>query len=161
MHPMRFRTPSPGFVVSAALMIMGVALLPFPGHWLTAQAPQVKTSGSTFYAQEGGRNVALFKGDATQQPEGVVLLRNFRMETLSAREEPEMIITSPECRFKVATRSAASEGPIKLRRADGLFSIEGTGFDWNQQETRLAISNQVRAVIRRTVFATTTNALPQ
>lgn len=37
--------------------------------------------------------------------------------------------------------------------------IEGEGFHWDQKETRLVISNRVRAVIRRNLFSGT-NALP-
>jgi hypothetical protein len=157
---MRFRTSSSGILLAAALA-MGAAWVTLPTIWLAAQAPQVKTGGSTFYEREAGRNRARFQGDASQQPDGLVLLKKFRMETLSEREEPEMTIAAPECLFNVVTRSAWSSGALKVSRADGLFTLEGEGFHWDQKETRLAISNKVRAVIRRNLFAQSTNSTPR
>lgn len=157
---MRLRTPSPGILAATALIVgAAVAFSPIPG--LRAQAPQVRTGGSTFFEREGGRNRARFQGDASQQADGLVLLKKFRMETLSEREEPEMMVSAPECLFSVSTRNAWSAGELKVSRADGLFSLEGEGFHWNQKETRLAISNKVRAVIRRNLFSPSTNSPPR
>ena len=157
---MRLRTPLPGFFAAAALCV-GALVAFFPVPWLGAQAPQVRTGGSTFFERDGGRNRARFQGDASQHGDGLVLLKKFRMETLSEREEPEMTVSAPECLFNVSTRSAWSSGELKVSRADGLFSLEGVGFHWNQKETRLAISNKVRAVIRRNLFSPSTNTPPR
>lgn len=123
--------------------------------WLLAQAPTITTGGSTFFERQAGRNRTRFQGDASQFPDGRTLLKRFRMETLSEREEPELRIEAPECFFDLASKSASSSGPLKLSRADGLFSLEGRGFLWNQKENRLVISNEVRAVIRRSLFKIT------
>lgn len=158
---MRLRTTSSGILAAAALIVGAVVVASFPSPWLKAQAPQVRTGGSTFFEREGGRNRARFQGDASQQADGLVLLKKFRMETLSEREEPEMSVSAPECLFSVSTRNAWSSGELKVSRADGLFTLEGEGFHWNQKETRLAISNKVRAVIRRNLFSSSTNSPPR
>ena len=127
--------------------------------WLIAQAPAVTTGGSTFFAREAGRNRTRFHGDVSQHPDGRIRFTKFRMDTLTEREEPEMHIEAPECLYEIKSNSASSAGPLKVSRADGLFSIEGEGFHWDQKETRLVISNRVRAVIRRNLFSGT-NSLP-
>jgi len=146
---MRRRMPTRPFsrmICAAALAATG---------WLFAQAPQVKTGGSTFFEREGGRARTRFHGDVTQQPDGKMLLTKFRMETLTDREAPDLRIEAPQCFFDLPTKSAWSSGALKVSRADGFFTLEGEGFTWNQKDTRLVISNSVRAVIRRNLFSST------
>ena len=139
---------------------LAVATTVATAGWLLAQAPAITTGGSTFFEREAGRNRTRFQGDVTQLPDGRMLLKRFRMDTLTEREEPEMRIEAPECFFELGTKSAWSSGRLKVARSDGLFTLEGEGFAWSQKLTRLVISNQVRAVIRRSLF-TVTNAPPK
>lgn len=119
---------------------------------LLAQAPQITTGGTTFFARENGRNVTRFQGDAAQLPDGRLQIRNFRMETLGDREEPEMRVEAADCIVEALSRNASSAGPLKVSRADGLFSLEGVGFAWNQKDGRLVITNKVRAIVRMKLF---------
>lgn len=135
--------------VAAATAVAAVATA---AGLLMAQAPQLTTGGTTFFARENGRNVTRFQGDAAQLPDGRLQIRNFQMETLGEREEPEMRIEAADCIVEAVSRNANSAGPLKVSRADGLFSLEGVGFSWNQKDGRLVITNQVRAVVRMKLF---------
>lgn len=78
-----------------------------------------------------------------------VLIRKFSMDTFAGDGSPEISVEAPECLFNLADKSASSQGSIKVVRADGSMSIEGVGFSWNQSAAHLVISNQVRAVLRK------------
>ncbi|MSU33900.1 MAG: hypothetical protein EXS36_02095 [Pedosphaera sp.] len=124
---------------------------------LTAQTPTNAPSAArkvSFYHKEGNRNVAhITASEATPQGGSLLLARNFRMETFREKDgSEELVAEAPECLFDMTTKLASSPGPIQVRHADGLFFLEGRGFRWDQESSRLIVSNHVHTVIQIAFF---------
>lgn len=121
---------------------------------LTGQTPKNAPAVGrriSFYHKDGDRNVAHFTAaEAVPQGSSFYLTRNFHMETFREQDgSEELLIDAPECLFDVTTKRASSPGPIRVRHADGLFILEGVGFQWDQENSRLVVSNQVHTVIQK------------
>lgn len=124
---------------------------------MTGQTPNNTSSAArrvSFYHKEGNRNVAHFTAsEAIPQGGSLLLTRNFRMETFREKDGSEEVLAeAPECLFDMTTKLASSPGPIQMRHADGLFYLEGRGFRWDQENSRLIVSNQVHTVIQTAFF---------
>lgn len=137
-----------GITVCAALVAAGI---------LTGQTPNNAPSAArkvSFYHKEGNRNVAHFTAsEAIPQGGSLLLARNFRMETFREKDgSEELLAEAPECLFDMTTKLASSPGPIQVRHADGLFFLNGRGFRWDQENSRLIVSNQVHTVIQTAFF---------
>ncbi len=134
-----------GTSVCAVLIAAGILTGQTP-----ANAPAVGRRLS-FYHREGDRNVAHFTAaEAVPQGISIYLARNFHMETFREKDgSEELLIDAPECLFDATTKRASSPGPIRVRQGDGLFVLEGVGFQWDQENSRLVVSNQVHTVIQK------------
>src|SRR5690242_10459042 len=55
--------------------------------------------------------------------EGMVLLKEFRMETFARTGERQTISSAPECIYDTVNRTVTSAGPMKMQTADERFFI--------------------------------------
>jgi len=88
--------------------------------------------GATAVPRAGGRSFDVTKAK----------VQNFRVNG-----EGEMIVEAPECVYDADQRSVSSPGLLRLRTADGAFSLEGEGFAWLQSSSRLFVSNRVHTIV--------------
>jgi hypothetical protein len=88
--------------------------------------------------------------DALPLPDnnGSVRIKNLKLETFNTNGTPGLIIEAPACVYDTINGIATSAGPLQVRSADGRFRVGGTGFLWRQDDSYLAISNQVDTVIK-------------
>jgi hypothetical protein len=88
--------------------------------------------------------------DALPLPDnnGSVRIKNLKLETFNTNGTPGLIIESPACVYDTINGVANSAGPLEVRSADGRFRITGVGFLWRQDDSSLAISNQVDTMIK-------------
>jgi hypothetical protein len=92
--------------------------------------------------------------DALPLPDnsGSVSIKNLKLETFNTNGSPGLIIEAPGCVYDTINGLANSAGPLQVRSADGRYRITGVGFLWQQDDSTLTISNQVRTVIKAGTF---------
>jgi lipopolysaccharide export system protein LptA len=78
----------------------------------------------------------------------LVLVTGARLETFKENGEPELVMETPECTHDSANHTVSSAGPLLVKMADGSFSIQGVGFQFQQTNSTLTISNRVETVAR-------------
>ena len=104
------------------------------------------------YDRKSGRVKSLLLGDtAKPQGPGEVLVTGARLETYTYRDDRrivDLIIEAPSCLFNFRTRVASSKGRMRAYRADQSASVEGTGFEWRQRNSKLVIQDQVRTEMK-------------
>lgn len=84
------------------------------------------------------------------QPSGAgkYLVKNLRIETYYEDGQPEFTLEAPDCLYDFSARRATSAGPLKISVQGDRCVITGEGFLWQQAESSLIISNQVRTLLR-------------
>lgn len=85
--------------------------------------------------------------EASPQPGGLLVIRQFRLRMFDPAGKPTMVVTAPECIYDTTAETASSAGPLHLENGDGTFRLDGEGFLWRQTNSFLNISNQVRTVV--------------
>ncbi len=100
-----------------------------------------------------GRLRSLLMGDSmVAKGPGLMLVRGVRLETYAYDGEQrivDLIVVAPECLFNLRTRVVSSSGPMKATRADGGLRLNGVGFEWKQQVSKLVVHSNVRTVLRQ------------
>jgi len=61
--------------------------------------------------------------------------------------QPQVIVKASECIYDAARQEANSPGKLSLQNGDGRIRIEGEGFLWQQTNSFLTVSNEVRTTI--------------
>ena len=132
----------------ALLAALGVSAQVLPGQGVQKRVklPDHDRGGS-------GRLRSLLMGDSmVEQRPGLMLVRGVRLETYAYNGEKrfvDLIIEAPECLFDVRTRVVSSSGPMKATRADGGLRLDGIGFKWKQQTSKMVVYSNVRTVLRQ------------
>jgi hypothetical protein len=78
---------------------------------------------------------------------GLLLIKQFKLETFTVDGKPELIVEAPSCTYDTSHATASSPGPLQVRTGDGKFRVAGDGFLWRQTNSFLTISNNVHSVI--------------
>src|SRR6266568_229159 len=91
----------------------------------------------------------LLEGATAQpQPGGRALLTDAKLQTFRETGEGQMVVETPQCFYDSGRQTVSSPGPLRVQTADGKFSIEGTGFLWQQTDASLIISNDVHTTVQ-------------
>jgi len=86
-----------------------------------------------------------------------LVLAGARLVVFDDEGKTNLIVMSPHCRYHTDNKTISSSGRLQVATGDGQFAIEGEGFEWNQAVTRLTISNQVHAILRKDLVAAQTS----
>ena len=86
--------------------------------------------------------------EAEPGPDGVILIQNAKLQTFHEDGSREMIVRAPHCVFDSRQRTVSDAGPLQVQTSDNKLLLEGVGFFWQQTNSDLIISNQVRTTIR-------------
>ena len=84
-----------------------------------------------------------------QLPNNQMLITSLYLETYREDGKVEMIVEAPECLYDSKRRVASSAGNMKARQADGKYTITGEGFEWQQTNSVLIISNRAHTIISK------------
>ena len=84
-----------------------------------------------------------------QLPNNQMLITTLHLETYRDDGKVDLIVEAPECLYDSKRRTATSAGEMKARQADGKFTITGRGFEWQQTNSVLIISNRVHTFINK------------
>jgi len=132
----------------ALMTALGVTAQVLPGQGVQKRVklPDHDRGGS-------GKLRSLLMGDSmVEQRPGIMLVRGVRLETYSYNGEKrfvDLIIEAPECLFDVRTRVVSSSGPMKATRSDDGLRLDGVGFKWKQQTSKMVVYSDVRTVLRQ------------
>lgn len=88
--------------------------------------------------------------------DGVILIRNAKLQTFHDDGSKDMTVRTPHCLFDSRLRTVSSDGPLQVQTSDDKLLLEGVGFFWQETNSDLIISNQVRTTIRGTLTNTFT-----
>ncbi len=108
-------------------------------------------STSEYYEPPNERQVKfqLTGANARRLTGGKVLLSQMQLETFRETGQRDTIIEAPECTYDTLQRVASSPGQLHVRSGDGRLTVDGEGFLWQQDNSLLTVSNQVRALVQR------------
>jgi lipopolysaccharide export system protein LptA len=81
------------------------------------------------------------------QGPGRYLASEAKLQTFRQDGQAELVVSTPECLLDSASRSVSSPGPLRVETADGKFLIEGEGFQYQQTNSSLFISNKVHTTV--------------
>jgi hypothetical protein len=85
--------------------------------------------------------------EASPQADGLLLIKQIRLEEFDVDGKLEVVAEAPECVYDTMNGVASSAGHLQLQTGDGNMQIEGEGFLWRQTNQWLTISNRVQTVI--------------
>ena len=133
-----------------ALVVLAPGLGLFP--WLGRAQPITVTGGfksAEYYpAPNETQMKSLLEGASVQpQPDGRVLVTEAKYRTFRTNSEVELSVEAPQCFYDQDQRTISSSGPLHMQIANGLFSIEGEGFLWQQTNSMLMVSNRVHTIL--------------
>lgn len=90
--------------------------------------------------------------EAEPQPDGLILIRDARLQRFHEDGTLEMTVMTPSCIFDAKQQTVNSAGPIQVQMSDDKLFHEGEGFAWRQtNDWDLIISNRVRTIVRGTL----------
>ena len=100
-----------------------------------------------------GRRSVLKGTDAEHIGERIYRITAPRVTMFKADDTLELVIEAPVCLFDQNRNVAYSDSSLSLKTADGKFSIQGLGWIWRPEESRLTISNQVVSFVDKGAVA--------
>lgn len=86
--------------------------------------------------------------EAEPQSDGLILIRDARLQTFHEDGSREMTVTTPHCLFDSRLQTVSSAGPLQVQSSDDKLLLEGEGFFWQPTNSDLIISNRVRTTVR-------------
>jgi hypothetical protein len=90
--------------------------------------------------------------EAQPLPGGLLVIKQFKLETFYTNGAPQAVVEAPECIYDTVHNTASSAGHLQLRSGDGKIRAEGDGFLWRQSDSFLTISNHVYTVIKTSTW---------
>lgn len=86
--------------------------------------------------------------EAEPQGDGLILLRDAKLQTFQTNGTPEMTVTTPKCIFNMKDQTVNSAGPFQMWTSDNALLQEGVGFFWEKTNSEFIISNSVQTTVR-------------
>ena len=85
---------------------------------------------------------------------GLVTIRKAKVQTFNEAGVRQMTVRAPQCVFDSKTQTVSSAGRFEMETSDSKLTLEGEGFSFQQTNSNLIISNQVRTLVRGTLTNT-------
>jgi hypothetical protein len=86
--------------------------------------------------------------EAEPQGDGLILLRDAKLQTYQENGAPDMTITTPQCFFNMKDQTVNSAGPFQMRMSNDALLQEGVGFYWEKTNSEFIISNRVQTTVK-------------
>jgi hypothetical protein len=113
-----------------------------PGH--TRDFTSVKYFDAAPFQQQ--MKSRLSGADAQPLPGGLLVIKQFKLETFNTNGSRQAIGEAPECVYDMKNGAANSAGHLRLQSGDGKARVEGDGFLWRQDDSFFIISNHTHEV---------------
>jgi len=78
--------------------------------------------------------------EAEPGADGVIQIRNAKLQTFREDGSKDMTVKAPQCVFDTRVHTVSSAGPLQVQTTNVL--VQGVGFLWQQTNSVLFISNQ-------------------
>lgn len=90
--------------------------------------------------------------EAEPGPDGLIYIRDAKLQTFQENGTNEMTVIAPNCIFDTKQQTVNSAGPLQVQTADDKLLLRGTeGFIWRQTNSDLFISNRVDTIVSGTL----------
>lgn len=86
--------------------------------------------------------------EAEPQSDGLILIRDAKLQTFHEDGSRDMTVTTPHCIFDSKLQTVSSAGPLQVQSSDDKLQLEGEGFFWQLTNSDLIISNRVSTTVR-------------
>ena len=86
--------------------------------------------------------------EAEPQSDGLILIRDAKLQTFHEDGSHEMTVTTPQCIFDSKLQTVSSAGPLQVQSTDDKLLLKGEGFFWQLTNSDLIISNRVSTTVR-------------
>jgi hypothetical protein len=86
--------------------------------------------------------------EAEPQSDGLILIRDAKLQTFHENGSNEMTVITPLCTFDSKSQTVSSAGPLQVQSSDEKLLLEGQGFFWQATNSDLIISNRVHTTVR-------------
>ena len=86
--------------------------------------------------------------EAEPQSDGLILIRDAKLQTFHENGSNEMTVVTPLCTFDSKSQTVSSAGPLQVQSSDEKLLLEGQGFFWQATNSDLIISNRVHTTVR-------------
>jgi hypothetical protein len=138
------------------LLVLGV--LSSSLLWVGAQ-PQIGGRGKDIslpgYDSQNRISSQLFAKEAVPKGGSLTELTGVRAETYSYDKGVKitnLIVNATNSIYDNKLKIATSDKPVAAQTGDGNLKLSGVGFRYEQADSKLVLSNQVKAVISRKLF---------
>lgn len=139
-----------------AQMIFAVAICPL--FWLGIASAQSSANGTFkhfhapldyFEAPHELQIKDFLEGsDAERQPNGLILIRDAKLQIFQQDGTRQMTVIAPICFLDPKEHTVNSSGPLQVQKSDDKLLLEGEGFVWRQTNSDLIVSNRVHTTVR-------------
>lgn len=85
---------------------------------------------------------------AEPQADGLIVIRDAKLQTFHEDGSREMTVTAPQCIFDSKQQTVQSAGPLQVQTSDDKLILNGEGFFWSETNSDLIVSNRVRTTVR-------------
>ncbi len=133
----------------AGLLLAGLTSWTGSGVAQTAGGGSGKDFKLPEYDPQGRLKSQVTGKGVKQLPNSQMLITTLHLETYRDDGKVELIVEAPECLYDSKRRIATSPGEMRARQADGKFTITGQGFEWQQTNSVLIISNRAHTIINK------------
>jgi hypothetical protein len=83
-------------------------------------------------------------------------VKKLKIEKYNVDGKLEAVVEAPDCTYAQLDGVASSPGPLDLTLDGGKIHLQGEGFLWQQADSTLVVSNQVRTTIKMGAWNLTT-----
>lgn len=86
--------------------------------------------------------------EAVPQGDGLILIREAKLQMFQTNGAPEMVVTAPQCFFNMKDQTVNSAGPFRMQSSDDALLQQGVGFYWEKTNSEFIISNRVQTTVK-------------
>ena len=121
-----------------------------PAGSLPASGVAKKLSSLKYYEPPNDRQVEVrFTGvEVTPLPDALYHVNKLTIEKYSATGKLEYVARAPECTYAQFDGIASSPGPLEIEMGNGNAFVDCEGFQWNQKDETLVLSNHVHTIFK-------------
>jgi hypothetical protein len=92
--------------------------------------------------------VRLSGAEMSSLPGAMYDVKKLKIERFGEDGKLQAVAVAPECIYAPMDGVANSDGPLELTMEDGKMRLQGQGFQWQQEQSLLVISNRVHTIIK-------------
>jgi hypothetical protein len=139
-------------------LLLVLAVLSFSIMLAIAQ-PQIGGRGKNIslpgYDSQNRQNSLLMAKEAVPKGTQLLELTGVKAETYTYEKGikvTNLVVHATNCVYDQKGKVAFSAQPVQAQTGDGNLKLQGVGFRYDQNDSKLVLSNQVKAVISRKLF---------